>query len=308
MAEELKSIIPLVAQASLMLLIFAIGLQSRWGDLVHAFRRPVLLARSVFAVNVLVPVVAVALCLLFPVDRATAAGLIIMAVSPLAPLVPGKMFKTGADRQFVVGTYVALVLVAVLMVPLTVEVLTLAVDRDVSAPISLIAPFVATSILLPLVLGVLVATSWPRLGERAARYLTLLAYLVLLPIVALVIATSLSKFGTLLGDGTLAIIVLTVSAALAAGHWLGGASQQERMALGQAAATRHPGIAALIIHRHFDNPRVMLAVALFLVVSIIVTGVYQSLLLKRIRPRKDASGVELPAIIGGNPDGAGRPN
>src|SRR5881394_3288596 len=107
---EFKSLIPPIVQASMMLVIFAIGLQARWGDLLCVLRRPGLLERSILAVNVVVPAVAVGLCLLFPVDRLTASGLIILAVSPLAPFVPGKMLKTGAGREFVVGTYVALVL------------------------------------------------------------------------------------------------------------------------------------------------------------------------------------------------------
>jgi len=274
MAGDLKSLIVLAGQASMMLVVFTIGLRARPADLAFAIRRPRLLLRGIFAVNIVVPAVAVALCLLFPVDRATAAGLIIMAVSPLAPLVPGKMFKAGADEEFVVGTYVALVLASLVMVPLAVALVAAMFGRHVTLPISTIASFVGISILTPLIVGVL----------------TIVAYVVLIPIVVLIIGASASKIGALLGDGTLAVIILTVLSALAAGYWLGGPKAQHRLALGQAAATRHPGIAALIIKRNFDDPRVMLAVVLFLLVSVVVTLVYQAVLLKRIRGGEAAGG------------------
>jgi BASS family bile acid:Na+ symporter len=160
----------------------------------------------------------------------------------------------------------------------------------VTLPISTIASFVGISILTPLIVGVVVGALWPRAVNNAARILTIVAYVVLIPIVVLIIGASASKIGALLGDGTLAVIILTVLSALAAGYWLGGPKAQHRLALGQAAATRHPGIAALIIKRNFDDPRVMLAVVLFLLVSVVVTLVYQAVLLKRIRGGEAAGG------------------
>jgi BASS family bile acid:Na+ symporter len=78
----------------------------------------------------------------------------------------------------------------------------------------------------------------------------------------------------LVGDGTVVVINLTVLAGIAAGHWLGGPNPSHRAALAQAAATRHPGIAALIAHRNFDNPQVVLAIMLFLLVSVVLSALY----------------------------------
>ena len=54
------------------------------------------------------------------------------------------------------------------------------------------------------------------------------------------------------------------------------------MALAQAAATRHPGIAAMVAHRHFDDKRVMLAVILFLLTSLIVSAIYAKWMTRRM--------------------------
>jgi hypothetical protein len=55
------------------------------------------------------------------------------------------------------------------------------------------------------------------------------------------------------------------------GHRLGRPNPANSDALAMAAGTRHPGIAALIVHANFPDPRVMLTVLLFLLTGIIMT-------------------------------------
>ena len=85
----------------------------------------------------------------------------------------------------------------------------------------------------------------------------------------------------LVGDGTLFAIVVIICAGILAGHLLGRPDPAVSNALAMAAAIRHPGIAALIVQANFTDRRVMLAVVLFLVTSVIVTTIYQSLFVKR---------------------------
>jgi BASS family bile acid:Na+ symporter len=273
---DVKSLLPLAVQGSLMLLIFAIGLQSRWPDLVYALKRPGLLARGILAVNLIVPAIAILMCMILPVAPPVKAGLVIMSVSPLAPFAPGKMHKAGAEFSYATGLYVALILIAVVLVPVTVALLSALFGHDLSLPVSASAPFVVTSVLLPILAGVLIGSLRPEFGRRAAAIATIAAYVVLLPVIVILLVAAGGKLLALFGDGTLIVIVVTVIVALAAGHWLGGPEPAQRTALAQAAATRHPGIAGLIAHRHFDDPRVMLAIVLFLLTSVILTGVYQS--------------------------------
>ena len=98
----MQAAIQLFVQGSLFLLIFAVGVQSSPADLSYVAQRPSLFVRGFIAVNVVVPACAVLLCLAFSVDRLTEAGIVIMAVSPLAPFAIGKMLKTGADRAYVI--------------------------------------------------------------------------------------------------------------------------------------------------------------------------------------------------------------
>lgn len=270
----MQAIVPIVVQGSLMLIVFAVGLQSSWSDLAYVWQRPALLLRGFIAVNLVVPICAVLLCLALPIDKMTKAGLVIMAVSPLAPFVLGKMMKTGADRAYVVGTYSALMAISIIAIPVTFEVLGILFGRDASVPLLDIAGFIARSVAVPLVAGIAIGTLSQKIGRRAAPIATIVAYICLLPIFVLILYRSTGAAIALVGDGTLAAIVLTVVAGIAAGHFLGGPEPSRRMALAQAAATRHPGIAAMVANRHFDDKQVLLAVILFLLTSIVVSAIY----------------------------------
>src|SRR5690348_9344742 len=164
----LNQIIPLALQVSLFALVMSIGLESRWGDLAHVLQRPALLLRAILAVNVIVPLVAVALCLILPIAPWTRAGIVMMAASPLAPFAPLKMLKTGADRAYVVGTYAALMIAAILIVPATAAILRPISPHGVVIPVAVIATFILTTVILPLFIGIAIRARWESFGKRAA--------------------------------------------------------------------------------------------------------------------------------------------
>lgn len=284
---ELKTVIPIVIQISLILIVASIGLQSKWSDLIFALRRPALLLRGFVAVYVAVPVVAVALAMALPIEPVVKIGIVAMALSPLAPFAPGKMLKAGAETSFVVGVYIALLVLAVVVVPASLALLASFVPRAGSIGSGAIASFVITSVLVPLAAGLLIASLAPAAAPRLARIASLVGNVAVLIIILPVIFIARNQIGALFGNGGVLAMALTVLAGLAAGHLLGGPDPHRRIALAQAAATRHPGIAGLIVHRNFDDQRAMLAVALFLLVGILVSGLYGKWAHKRLPAVRD---------------------
>ncbi len=276
---DIKTLIGIVVQASLFSLVLAVGLRSNWSDLLYAFRKPAAFGRAMVAVNVVVPLTACLLSALLPLNWMTKAGLIVMAVSPLAPFVPGKMMKSSEDEAYDVGVYAALVLAAIVIVPLTITLLNQFYTRQGEISVAALTWFVAKSVLIPLAAGIAIATLWPSFAKRAASVVTMATYIVLLPLTVLFLIKAGPQMQGLIGDGTLVVIVGTIAAGLAAGHWLGGSDPRHpghRVALAQAAATRNPGIAGLIA-AHGDpgiTSHVMNAVLLFLIVSVVMSALY----------------------------------
>ena len=279
--ETVRQFLPLLLQISLALIVAAVGLQARWRDLARLLSTPARLMRAVLAVNVVVPVVAILMTMILPIAPAVKAGIIVMAVSPLAPFAPGKMIKSGADASGVVGLYFALIALAVVLVPATLELLSRIFPADASLPVGSIARFLFISVFLPLAAGLAIASILPGSAQRIAHAADLAGKLLLLPIVILLLYKAGGPMLSLIGDGTVIAIVVIVAAALVAGHFLGGPEPDQALALATAAATRHPGIAALIAHRNFDDPRVIPAILLFLFTSMFVSAIYMALRRRR---------------------------
>ncbi len=272
---DIKLLVGLAIQLSLLLLVLSVGMRSKWSDLLYVFHQPRNLFRGLIAVNVVVPLAALILGTLFPLTWQSRAGLLLMAVSPLAPFATGKMLKNSADRSYDVGLYAALILAAVIIVPLTVALLnSLYVYHKATISVGEIAWFVTKSVLLPLAAGLTIATLWPRFAERAAPIAALITYIVIIPLSLLFLVKFGAQLVGLIGDGTLYAIMGTIAAGLAAGHFLGGRNPGHRGALSMAAATRHPGIALLITEGDLKVPEVTYAVILFLIVSLVMTALY----------------------------------
>ncbi len=282
---DVKSLVPLIVQWSMILIVFSAGLQAKWRDLVMVLERPALLLKSIIAVNIVTPAVALAAILILPIDPNVKIGIMAMAVSPLAPFAPGKMLKAGAGSVYAVGLYAILIALAVLVVPLTMALLAAFIPRAIQVPVADVAALVLQSILLPLAAGLVISALARRFALRLASICALVGNIALLPVFAGLLYMAGGQMLALLGDGSLAAILAAVLAGLAAGHWLGGPRLEHRNALAIAAALRHPGIAGLIVHRTFADPRAMLAVILFLLVGFGASTIY----LAAMRRRREAS-------------------
>ena len=177
--EAIQMLLPLVITASLAGLAIAIGLDADIDDLLYLFRRPLWLAKAVLAVNVVVPVAAALMILLFPLTPLVKAGIMLMAVSPVPALVPGKDLKVGAQKSYCYGLYAALILLAVIVVPATVAILGRIYGMEVTLPPTILARNTMLTVLLPLAGGLLVRRLAPRFADRATPVLSRIATLLL---------------------------------------------------------------------------------------------------------------------------------
>src|SRR5262245_44833828 len=100
---DLKQIVILALQVSIVATVFAFGLKTTSGDLLYLLRKPGLLARSLLSVFVIMPIVAVGLTSLFTFHRTVEIALVALAISPLPPILPGKEDKAGGHASYAIG-------------------------------------------------------------------------------------------------------------------------------------------------------------------------------------------------------------
>jgi len=274
---SLAALILLVVKASIFLTVFALGLEATVEDALYVLRRPAMLVRSLLAMNVIMPIVAVALALAFNFTPAVEIALLALALSPVPPLLPKKEFRAGAHSSYTIGLLVAITLLAIAIVPVTVQLIGRIIGRAAYLGPAAVAQLVFVSALLPLAAGIAVGRLAPQLAGKVANPLALVAAILLATGVLPILFTARSEIISLIGNGTIVAIVTFTVIALAVGHLLGGPDPDDRTVLALSVASRHPGIALAIANASFPgNKQVLGAVLLYLIVSAIASMPYMT--------------------------------
>jgi BASS family bile acid:Na+ symporter len=272
---DLAQLIRFAITASVLLLVFALGLRATVEDAAYLFRQPARLLRGFLAMGVIVPAVAAILAALFDVAHPVKIALLAMAVSPVPPILPGKQLKLGGRSRYVFGLLVAASLVAVVFVPLAIEVLGWLFGRETHVGAGVVARIVGITVLLPLAAGLAIHQMAPMVAERVGPWASKFGTVLLLAAVLVVLVAMGPAILSLVGDGTVLVIAAVVAAGLLAGHWLGGPDPDDRTALAIASSMRHPGVALAIARLNFPEDKLVpAAVVLFLLVNVIVTLPY----------------------------------
>ena len=218
---DLKQIVVLMLQVSVLSIVFGFGLKATLDDLLYVVRRPGLLARSILAVFVIMPVVAVMLARLFNFAPTVRIVLVALAVSPSTHPAE-ETIESGQRHAFRTWSIATLALLSIVAVPAAVELLGRFLGRQLEPASATIARVVLISTLVPLAAGVIVRAALPAVADRLEKVVTLLGTVLLLLGVLALVAAALPEMWALIGNGNVLGIVIFTVVGLAIGHILGG--------------------------------------------------------------------------------------
>jgi BASS family bile acid:Na+ symporter len=264
--------IGLFAVATVFVVMFSLGLMLGREQIAAALQRRVVLAAVVFAVLVPVPALAVISVKLFGLTGPVAVGIVLMAISPGAPVALRRALEAGGHRAFAPALHLSIVILAVATVPLTVVILDWIFDKDFTVTPLHIARQVFFAQLLPLMLGAGLRAWRAPLAARLEAPLARVGNLLLLAVGVLALVDMPAILGTIGWVPTVAGVGLTVCA-LGVGALFAGRDAEVRPAAAIAAAMRNPGLALVIATVNHAPPAVTAAVigyALGLGVTIVV--------------------------------------
>jgi len=270
----LQQAIGLAIQLSMALIVFCVALRSPRREIVHLLREPGLLFRSLLAMNVLMPLVAIAIALAFDLNPAIEVALVATALAPIPPIVPTKEIKAGGQQSYVLRLLAVSALVSIVFVPAMAALLQQLFGRPEHVAVGTVAKIVATSVLLPLALGYATRQLAPALAQRIARPLMLAANVLLVAACLPVLIKVWPALAALVGHFSLVAIVAFVLIGLAFGHALGGPDPDNRTVLALSTSTRHPAVAIAVLHGNPDADAAMAAVLLILLTGMIVSIPY----------------------------------
>jgi BASS family bile acid:Na+ symporter len=272
---SMAAILGLALKASIVLTVFALGLQANFRDATYLVQHPGQFFRSFLAMAAVMPLFAGALAAAFDLRPVVMAALIAFAVSPVPPILPKKEIKAGGHARYAIALLITAALLAIVFVPLAVTAFAWFFGASVSVPPHKVAAQLFVGVLAPLLAGVAIARGAPAFAARIAGPLGLVAMgLLVLSVLPVMIAKG-PEMVALIGEGSLLVMAVFVAVALAVGHALGGPTEDDRTVLALSTASRHPGIALAVTAAAVADPTPALAAILvFTVVAVILTTLY----------------------------------
>jgi BASS family bile acid:Na+ symporter len=234
--------------------------------MLYVIRRPGLLARSLTAMFVRMPAVAIALARFFDFKRVVEIALIALSISPVPPLLPQREGQAGGRRPYALGLMALLALLSIALVPAVLQVLNHLAHRRLDLGPFAVAKAVFTTALAPLAGGMIVQRLLPDI-VRLRRAVNRVAWVLLLVGIGFLLAASFPAIRALVGNGTLLAMTAFITAALAIGHVLGGPDPDHSVVLALSNACRHPSIAIAIGSANFPDQQFGATVLLYAIMN-----------------------------------------
>jgi BASS family bile acid:Na+ symporter len=258
-------------KVTVFVLIVAIGLDSRLADVRYLWRRPGLLLRSLVAMYVVVPLLALLMVKTLPLATGVKVAMLVLAVSAGAPLLPRKLMNLG-EGDYIFGLVVTSSLLAIVTVPAWVAVLGPMFGHEVELAPAQVAKVIFSSFLAPLAAGMVLRRLLGEKADRVGDALMAVAGIVMTAAALLLLALNWEVL-RVAGWGFVLALAVFAAAALAIGHLLGGPAPDNRTALAVACATRHVGIAILLASL-VPGPRIAVLVAAYFLASALASVPY----------------------------------
>jgi bile acid:Na+ symporter, BASS family len=251
--------IGLFAVAVVFVIMFALGLMLGREQIAAALARRVVLAAVIFGVVVPIPALAVLIVKLFHLPPPVAAGIILMSISPGAPVALRRALDAGGDRHFAPALHLAIVLLAVLTVPASVVILDWIFNAQFTVTPLDIGRQVFFAQLLPLALGATLRAWRPALAETLEPRLARLGNLLLLAFGVMVLVDLPTILGQIGWVPSVAGFAMTIIA-FAVGAAFAGRDADVWPAAAVASGMRNPGLALMIATLNHAPPTVSAAI------------------------------------------------
>jgi bile acid:Na+ symporter, BASS family len=264
----------LVLNASVAVIVFGYALGADPDDIRYLLHRPRLLLVSLLAMFLVMPVLALALDVYTDFPHATRVALVVIALSPVPQLIPRNQISLGGRSAYAYGLTRVVAVLSIVIVPFLVDFIGRLVGRPLALEPGAVAEVLLPTIVLPVLLGSLVARVAPRVARRLHDRLIKVADVVftvaLLVLLVLVLPVALGA----LDVGTVLAIAVFVLAGLALGHVLAGPDPDDSVVLAVACATRYPATAIAIASANLPDEEVVPVIVLYALVNGLIATPY----------------------------------
>jgi len=246
--------------------MLAIGLGLTLAQIVAPLRSARLVALSLLANFVLMPLGAVALATLLRLDQSLGVGLLLLGCAAGAPFLPKLAQIADGDLAFAVGSMVLLMVVTVGYLPLVLPFLL----PGVSVNPAKIARSLFLLMLLPLAAALAVRARFAIAASRVKPVLDRVSSLSLILLVVLITVANVSNVLAFFGTRGILAGLLFIAIGFGVGWLLGGPGAETRRVLALGTAQRNIAAALVVGSQSFRDPKVVVMVVVVAIVGLFV--------------------------------------
>ena len=263
--------------------MFLTGLMVTFADLVAPVHNRKLLTLSLFANFILVPLIAITLIILIPMNPELAAGLLLVSIAAGAP-------STGKVAQFTGGNVAQAVSMTIIMTIATVIIMPFLVPYIIEGgqadPLYVMA-YLVVLILIPIAAGIAIRSRSEPLADRIRPITDWISNISIAVIFLTFGVIFISRIRDIVStsSGALAVFVAIVFtlAALGLTYLIGWFDKDARKDLAFGAGFRNATAALVVVFAAFTNIKndVLLMVLMVTIFSIIIVSILVGIILKK---------------------------
>ena len=249
--------------------LLAVGLQTRFSDIIDAVRNPRLLRRALLVIEIVIPLLAILMVKLVATEPVPAGVVLLFSICPGVALLPFVVKMKGGRVPTALGLLLILTAIAPVTVPVWLSILNRIFSvQFVADPGVLVAKLVPT-VLIPLAIGLAVRHFLPAAGDRIARWVNWFMIAAIAVAVVVVIAVGGKMLGQIEPLGALGMFVI-VGVSMLLGHWAGGPTFVDRKAVAMAAALGNPALVLLIVKQSYPELEVNALVMAYVLIRVVM--------------------------------------
>ncbi len=264
-------ILDLIMQLSVLVFVitsmFSMGLSLTMGQIIEPLRSVRLVVLALAANFILVPVLAIVILLIIPLEQGLATGLIIMATAAGAPFLPKLAQSAKGNMAFSVGLMTLLMVSTIIYMPLVLPFLLQGVEVDALA----IAQSLLFTMLVPLAVGLLIKWRYESTADSLQPHMAQVSTVALVLLMVSGLVINFSDIVDVIGTGGILAVLIFLIVATIIGYLLGGPAVNTRSVLGLGTAQRNLAAALIVAGQNFaDDPDVIVMILVAGLVGLVV--------------------------------------
>jgi len=246
--------------------MFSLGLDLTVRQITSALGDKPLLARSLLTNIVVVPLLAIAITSVIPMDDALRTGIILYAFAAGTEGGPKFVQIVGGNTAFALGLLVVMLILTVSLVPVILSIVIPDTHIDISGLIGNLLLVVA----LPISTGLFLKARYQGLAARLTPIMHRMSMIFLTLLFAMLVYVNLEAIPALQPTALLGGLLL-FALTFCAGYLAGGRARENRRALAIMTFARNGSISMLMAQQVFTNePQVLVMVTVMAAASVVI--------------------------------------